>query len=148
MSIDKVDREILRNLFANSRLSFRQLADRTGVAPTTVIKRVKRMERSGVIRGYTLDVDAEKLGFPLTVLVELKLDKKKLLEAERRIGRSPSIFSVYDITGESDSVVMARFRDRASLDEFVKSLLAMDFVEGTNTRLVLNVLKENAAPPV
>ncbi len=88
-------------------------------------------------------LDTEKLGYQLTALSELVVSKGKLLEMEREIARLSSVCAVYDITGTTDAIVIAKFRNREELGNFTKSLLAMPFVERTNTHLVLTTVKED-----
>lgn len=88
-------------------------------------------------------LDFERLGFELTVVTEMTVSKGKLLETQREIAKLPYVCAVYDITGEIDSIVVAKFRNRRELSEFPKDLLSMPFVERTNTHVVLNTVKED-----
>ncbi len=102
------------------------------------------MRRAGVIKGYAPPiVDYEKLGFGLTALVGVKAQGgKKIIEIERKIAESGRAMMVYDITGEFDIFVIAKFKDRADMNRFVKWLLSLDGVEKTNTSVVMQVVKE------
>lgn len=144
MLIDKIDEKIIRELANNSRLSFRQIATNLNLSPGTVLKRIKTIEKQGIIKGYTTILDHEKLGYELTVIVELTVSKGKLLEVERKIAKIPNVCGVYDVTGLTDCIVIAKFKKRSDLSNFAKSLLAMDYVERTNTHVVLNVIKEDS----
>ncbi len=145
--IDELDRKILYELSKNSRESFRQIARRLGVSIATVINRVKRLEEDGIIKGYTVSIDAEKLGYDLTAVIEVSVSKGKLAEVENEIAKKANVISVYDITGQTDVIVIARFRNRKELNSFVKALLSMEFVEHTNTRVVLSTVKEDLSLP-
>ena len=142
--IDELDRKILRNLRVDSRKSYRTIAQEIGTTTATVIKRVKELEKKGVIRGYGADIDYEKLGYDITALVELIISKGKLIEVEREISKIPNVFGVYDVTGNYDAVILARFKSRRELDSMLKSLLKLDHVERTNTHIILNVIKEGS----
>jgi len=141
--LDETDVKILKVLLSNARLSCRQIAKRVGVATTTVLSRIKRMEQEGIIKGYSVILDHEKLGYDLTVVTEITVSKGKLLEMERKIAKLPTVCCVYDITGLTDAIVIAKFKNRAELSAFAKSLLAMPFVERTNTHVVLTTVKED-----
>ena len=141
--LDEIDVKILKELLNNARLSNRQIAARVGVSVGTVISRIKRMEDEGIIKGYTTILDHEKLGYELTVVTEVTVSKGKLLETEREIAKNPNVCAVYDVTGEVDVIVIAKFKNRRELSKFTKSLLAMPFVERTNTRVVLTTIKED-----
>ncbi len=109
----------------------------------TVISHVQRLESAGVIKEYTVMLDFERLGFELTVVTEMTVSRGKLLETQGEIAKLPYVCAVYDVTGEIDSMVVAKFRNRRELSEFPKALLSMPFVERTNTHVVLNTVKED-----
>jgi DNA-binding Lrp family transcriptional regulator len=142
VQLDEVDKAILRELISNARLSFREIARRIGVSTATVANKVRRMEEEGVIRGYTAIVDAEKLGYDIVAVIEVVISKGKVANVEEEIAKAPNVQAVYDVTGESDAMIVARFKSRAELSNFVKKLLSMEYVERTITHVVLNVKKE------
>ena len=141
--LDALDRNILRELARDSRKSFREVARSLNVATSTVISKYNRLVQKGVIRRAGLVIDYEKVGYSLSVAIELTVAKGKLLEVEEKIGKRHNVYAVYDITGDSDALILARFRNRNELNDFVKSLLAMEYVQRTNTHVVLNVVKED-----
>ena len=143
MRSDHTDVKILRSLLEDARLSSRQTARKVGVSVGTVLARIKKMERDGVIKGYSAILDHEKLGYELTVVTEITVSKGKLLEMEKQIGRIPNVCAVYDVTGSTDAIAIAKFRNRKELSDFTKGLLAMPFVERTNTHVVLATVKED-----
>ena len=143
MNIDEVDRKILNELLRDCRRSYRSISRRAGISVGTVLSRIRRLEKAGVIRGYSALLDHEKLGYQLTVLAEITVSKGKLLEMEEAIGRLPNTCAVYDVTGSTDAVVLAKFRSREELSKFTKSLLSMPFVDRSNTHVVLTTVKED-----
>jgi len=138
-----MDIKILSEYLKDGRLSFREIANRIGVAVGTVLSRTKKMEKNEVIKGYSAILDHEKLGYELTVVMEITVSKGKLLEMEREIAKLKNICAVYDITGLTDAIVIAKFRNREELSKFTKAILSMPFVERTNTHLVLTTVKED-----
>lgn len=142
-SLDDMDRKVLRELLRDSKRSFRELARSLGVSTATVISRVQRLESSGVITNYTVQMDHEKLGYELTVITEITVSKGKLLEVEEEISKIPNVCAVYDVTGLTDAMVIAKFKNRRSLSDFTKKLLSMPYVERTNTHVVLTTIKED-----
>lgn len=132
----------------DSRSSYREIAKRVGVSTGTVLARTRKMEKDGIIRGYSAIVDYEKLGFQLTAITEITVSKGKLLEMEREIAKLPATCAVYDITGLTDAMIVAKFRDREDLSKFTKSVLSMSFVERTNTHIVLTTVKEDFRIPL
>ncbi len=143
LSIDEIDRKILNELLRDSRRSYRSLARRAGISVGTVLSRIRRLEKIGVIKGYSAILDHEKLGYQLTVVAEITVSKGKLLEMEEAIGKLPNTCAVYDVTGLTDALVIAKFHNREELSKFTKSLLSMPFVDRTNTHMVLTTVKED-----
>ena len=141
--IDDTDRRILAVLLADARTSMRSIAEEVGVALGTVSNRVKRMEEMGVIHGYGVHLDADKIGWTMTVLCGLRIEKGRLMEVQRRIADDPRVFGIYDVTGEFDSMVLARVRDRAHLDDLSKTILSSEGIIRTVTHVVLNTVKQN-----
>jgi len=143
MVLDETDVKILRTLVSDARLSSRQVSKRSGVSIGTVLSRMKKMENERVIRGYTAVVDHERLGYQLTALTEITVSKGRLLEVENEIARMPNVCGVYDVTGLTDAFVLAKFKSREELSAFAKRLLALPYVERTNTHVVLATIKED-----
>jgi len=142
-ALDEIDKKILGELLLNSNRSYRELAKAIGISAATVINHVQRLESAGVIKEYTVMLDFERLGFELTVVTEMTVNRGKLLETQEKIAKLPYVCAVYDVTGEIDSIVIAKFRNRRELSQFPKDLLSMPFVERTNTHVVLNTVKED-----
>jgi DNA-binding Lrp family transcriptional regulator len=143
LEIDELDRRILSILCEDSRVSSRKIAQRCKVSVGTVLSRIKRMEQAGIIKGYTTLLDHERLGYQLTAIAEITVSKGKLLEMEQAISKHPNVCAVYDITGLTDALVIAKFRTREELSKFTKGMLAMPFIERTNTHIVLTTMKED-----
>lgn len=143
MNLDETDIKILETLKFDARLSSRQIAKRCGVSIGTVLSRIKKLENEGIVIGYSPMLDHEKLGYELTVVSEVTVSKGKLLEMENEIARLPNVCCVYDVTGLIDALVIAKFKNREELGSFTKRLLALPFVERTNTHVVLTTVKED-----
>ena len=141
--MDETDVKILKTLVSDARLSSRQMSKVSGVSIGTVLAHIRKMETAGVIRGYTAVVDHEKLGYQLTALTEITVSKGRLLEVENEIARMPNVCGVYDVTGMTDAFILAKFKTREELSAFAKRLLALPFVERTNTHIVLTTIKED-----
>jgi DNA-binding Lrp family transcriptional regulator len=143
MSLDKTDVKILKTLLSHARLSSRQIAKQCGVSIGTVLSRVKKMEKEGIIKGYSALLDQEKLGYELTIVSEITVSKGRLLEMENEIARLPNVCCVYDVTGLIDAIIVAKFKNREELGKFTKRLLALPYVERTNTHVVLTTIRED-----
>ena len=143
LAIDEIDRKILNELLRDCRRSYRSISRRAGVSVGTVLARVRKLESAGVIKGYSAILDHEKLGYQLTALAEITVSKGKLLEMEQAISKLPNTCAVYDVTGLTDAVVLAKFRSREELSRFTKNLLGMPFIDRSNTHVVLTTVKED-----
>jgi Lrp/AsnC family transcriptional regulator, regulator for asnA, asnC and gidA len=142
--LDDEDRRLLKALVADGRASHRKLAAKTGLSLATVNRRLHRLERAGVIRGYAARVDPEAVGWTLTAIVGLRIDKGHIREVQKAVAKDSRIFAVYDVTGEWDGVVLARVRDRADLDDLAKTTLSGAHIQRTNTMFVLATVAEDA----
>jgi DNA-binding Lrp family transcriptional regulator len=143
MPLDEIDVKILKALALDSRLSSRQIAKQCDISIGTVLSRIKRMEKEGIIKGYSALLDHERLGYELTVVSEITVSKGRLLEVENEIARLPNVCCVYDVTGLIDAVIIAKFKNRDELGKFTKRLLSLPYMERTNTHVVLATVKED-----
>ena len=141
--MDETDVKILKKLLSDARMSYRKVAEEIGVSPPTVLARVEKLEYDGIIRSYSTLLDQEKLGYDLTAIIEITATKGKIVELERQIAKFPNVCAVYDITGLTDMVVVAKFKNRKELSNFVKKDILLPSVERTNTHLVLITVKED-----
>lgn len=141
--IDETSVAVLRELLRDARLSFREIARRIGVSSGTVASRVRELEGSGVIKKYTVQLDHERMGYELTAITEITVSGGMTLEVGERIAAYPEAVGVYNVTGASDLMVIAKFKTRQKLSDFTKNITKMPYVERTETHLVLNTLKEN-----
>jgi DNA-binding Lrp family transcriptional regulator len=147
VSIDELDQRLLVELMRDSRQSFREISKTMGVSATTVIARVENLRAAGILRGFSVLVDQEKLGYDITAITEIFVSKGKLLEMEREIAKLPNVCAVYDVTGEIDGIVIAKFKNREELSRFTKGVLSMPFVERANTQVVLTTVREDFRLP-
>jgi DNA-binding Lrp family transcriptional regulator len=143
MELNETDIKILQGLLEDARFSSRQIAKKVGVSVGTVLSRIKKMEHEGIIKGYSAVLDHEKLGYELTVVTEITVSKGRLVEMEEEIAKIPNVCSVYDVTGLTDAIIIAKFKSREELGHFTKRLLALPYIERTNTHVVLTTVKEN-----
>lgn len=143
ITIDKLDKKIIKLLQKNARQSFRDIARKLRISIATVTKRVKILEKGGVIRGYSALVSQDKIGYDIKIIIDMRISKGKLFEVEKKIASHPNVQAIYDITGPFDATIIANFKSRAEMDVFIKEIQTYDFVERTETKLVLNIVKED-----
>lgn len=142
MGLSDADKKITNVLIENSRLSLRQVAKKSKVSVATAMHHMKRLEKEGIIKKYSAELDYEKAGYDVEVIIEVRISKGRLFEVEKKIASNPNVFAVYDITGSFDAVILARFPTRRLMDNFLKKLQTYEFVERTETKLILNTIKE------
>jgi DNA-binding Lrp family transcriptional regulator len=140
--LDDIDRRILQALNEDARQSYREISQQLDVALSTVSSHVKKLEQAGVIEGYIPVVDAKALGYELQAIVGVRVAHGQILEVQEHIAEDPRTFGVYDVTGEWDSMILGRFRDREDLNAFIKRIVELEDVERTFTNVVLNTVKE------
>jgi DNA-binding Lrp family transcriptional regulator len=143
MELNETDVKILKCLLDDARFSSRQIAKKVGVSVGTVLSRIKKMEDEGLIKGYSVILNHEKLGYELTVVTEITVSKGRLVEMENEVAKISNVCGVYDVTGLNDAIIIAKFKSREELGKFTKSLLSLPFIERTNTHVVLTTVKEN-----
>ena len=104
MELDRYDRQILKVLQQEGRLSNQDLADRIGLSPSPCLRRVKTLEESGLITGYRAQLDAKKLGLSLMALISISMDQhtpERFKHFEAEISKIPEVMECLLITGQS-----------------------------------------------
>lgn len=143
MSIDEIDLKILKNLLVDARQSARKLSLKLGLSTVTVLSRIDKLQKLKIIKGFSAILDDQKLGYDLTAIIEISAKKGQMILVEKEVSAIDNVCAVYDITGQTDVMVVAKFKNREELSEFVKQLSAKPNVENTNTHIVLNTIKED-----
>ena len=144
LSKDQLDLEILKILSEDGRESYRKIAQELNKSPVTIKSHVEELEK-GIIKSYGAQLDYEKLGYDIIAIIEITVSKGKMLEVEGMIAENPNVFGVYDITGTYDALIFVRFKTRKELSEMIKKIHRSEYVESTNTHLVLNVIKKGSS---
>ena len=137
-----MDLKILRILQDEGRISNLDLSKKIGMSPPPTLRRVRDLEKNGFIDGFRANIDSSKLGYDLTAIIEI-IAKKDILDIEEKLSKIDNVCGVYDITGNTDTVIVAKFKERNELSAFVKSLSSMPNIENTITHVVLNTAKED-----
>ncbi|MFH2020878.1 MAG: Lrp/AsnC family transcriptional regulator [archaeon] len=141
--IENLDDKIINLLVENSRLSYREIARKLKTSVATILSHVKKLEKDGLIQRYTTQLDYYKLGYDIKVLIMMRISKGRLLDVEKKISKHSFVYAVYDLTGDYDAALLARFKNRQSMDKFLKEIQTYDFVERTHTSFILNTIKES-----
>ncbi len=144
--LDKIDTKILNTLIENGSIGYKKIAKTLGITIGTVHNRIKKLEKEKIIKKYCTLLDCEKLGYGISVLINVTITGGHLEEIEKKYSKHKNVCAVYDVTGGFDMVMVAKFKETRELNGFVKKLMAEKHVERTNTSLVLNIIKEENVP--
>lgn len=143
--IDELDLAILRALSENGRLSIRELANKVHRSPTPVFERLRRLEAGGVIRGYTVTVDMEKLGRGFTVICNVKLNRINNnihQEFARLIMEMPEVRECYNVSGAYDYLLKVQVPDMAAYRHFVTVRLGeLPMLDSVHSVFVMDTVK-------
>lgn len=142
VSMDDLDKKILDLLTTDGRKSYRKISRELGVSVGTVHNRVDKLTKSGIINKFVPIVDHEKLGYNLTAIIGLELQGGTINYLVDKKPFKSNLLAVYDVTGQFDAILIAKFRDTFELNDFIKSLLKEEPVVKTYTQTVLNIIKE------
>src|SRR4030067_1684558 len=99
MELNETDVKILKGLLEDARFSSREIAKNVGVSVGTVLSRIKKMEDDGIIKGYSVLLDHERLGYELTVVTEITVAKGRLVGSRAGIAKITNLCGVYDENG-------------------------------------------------
>lgn len=154
--LDKIDRQLLRMLQADGRATYDQLAEQVSLSPSTVLRRVKRLEESGVIARYVALVKPETVGLGLTAYINVRLEKNT--ESHKRnpmdlfrasVQSWPEVVECAALTGEMDYLLRLLVRDMAHYSTFIMdTLLKHPSVQDCKTSFVLDRVKSTTAVPL
>lgn len=147
--LDPTDRIILAILQANARTANADIARQVGLAPSAVLERIRKLERTGVIRGYDLRIDPHALGAGLVAYVFVHSEERiGGLETGRQIARLPEVQEVHQIAGEDCYLVKVRVADTEGLGTLLREGFgALKNIRSTRTTIVLSTIKEHAPIP-
>lgn len=150
--MDDMDRKILAVIQSDSSLSVAEMADKVGLSHTPFWRRLKRLEKDGVIRERVSILDPEKLGLNITVFANVKLrqhDEDTLEAFEREVAEFPEVVECFSMSGETDYVVRALVR---SIDEYERllkrKLLHLPGVVAINSHFALKCIKLTTQLPL
>lgn len=145
---DKKDQQILMILQKNAKANTKEIAYKVGLSATPVYERIKRLEKSGIIKRYTAVLDKEKIGLELSVFCQVSLQKhtKSLIERfENAIKKMPEVFEAYHIAGNFDYLLKVVVHDSNQYHHFViETLSKLDMVSNVQSNFVMYKTKEKS----
>lgn len=136
--IDSYTLEILNVLYKNSRITYKKLGKKLGLSPVACYNRVAKLRSDGIIAGYTVKVNATKLGYPIKALIEVKAKKGLSSAVAKNVFSLKHVVRVYEITGERDAIIEAYFQDIKEMNEFLKKIRSVSSeILDTVTHIIL-----------
>jgi len=153
MQLDRYDRQILGLLQREGRISNQELADRVSLSPSACLRRVRALEESGLITGYRALLDARRLGFSLTALVHISMDRhtpERFAHFESEISQIAEVLECLLITGQSaDYQLKVVVADMDAYQELLlQRITRIAGVSGVHTSFVLRRVVDETALPV
>jgi DNA-binding Lrp family transcriptional regulator len=142
IKIDETDRKILNLLSKDGRISYRRISRELDISVGTVHNRVDKFTKSGIIKRFVPQINHSKLGYKLTTIIGVRVKGGVLRNWENKTAYHKNVLGIYDVTGEFDAILLAKFKDTTELDSFIKELLKEPGVQRTYTQTVLNIVKE------
>jgi Lrp/AsnC family transcriptional regulator, leucine-responsive regulatory protein len=135
--MDAKDRNIIRLLDEDARLTYADIGERVGLAGSSVHDRVRKLERAGVIRGYRADLDLAKGGYPITAFVSLALRASSPADIPAKVAEFDLVESCYSVAGDNSYVLVVRAPQTKDLEELLDALRAkLDVI--TRSTIVLS----------
>ena len=152
MTLDRTDRRILEQLQADGRLSNQELAERVLLSPSPCLRRVRALERSGVIQRYAAMLDPLRVGLELLAYVSVKLEKRGKMPVDqftRAVQSWPEVITCFSMTGDMDYLMRVQVEDLAHYSRFIMDkLLKQPGVIDIRSNFVLERVKETSALPL
>lgn len=153
MELDRYDKQILEALQRNGRISNQELADSISLSPSPCLRRVSKLEESGIIDGYVALLNARKLGLTLMAFIQISMDKHtpdRFDLFEKTVGDYPEVLECHLITGQSaDYLLKVIVKDMDAYQQFLlQKLTRIEGVSGVHSSFVLKSPVDKTALPV
>lgn len=148
-ALDKIDKKILQELQRNGRISHQELAETVGLSPTPCARRIKNLEKRGVIKGYTAIVDEEQMGYGFSVFVSVQLDHQtddRLLKFESEVLQFPEVLDCWLMTGNRDYLLRLAIENLSEFERFLTGRLTkVEGVASIESSIPIRRVKEQRA---
>lgn len=152
LQIDEIDRKILRALQVEGKTPIAELADMVGLSPSPCARRVRLLEKAGIIKGYTAIVDQKRVGLPISAFASIKLERQReedLDRFEEALSRWPEVLDCYLMTGQRDYLMRIVVADLEAYERFIKDKLTrLENISSIETSFALGQVKRSEALPI
>lgn len=143
MAIDEIDDTILEMLKKNANTSYREIASNLGISDVAVHKRIKKMEKGGIIKNFTVLISQEAIGKQACAIITLKCDAGKARDIAEEIAKIKDVKEVYIAIGSYDIVAKIRTKDTTALKEIIeKNIRMIKGIHEIRTSIIFESAKE------
>jgi Lrp/AsnC family leucine-responsive transcriptional regulator len=150
--LDAIDRKILRALQEDGKISMGELAEKVGLSPSPCARRVRLMEKAGIIKGYAAIIDQKRVGLPISAFASIKLERQReedLDRFEETVSRWPEVLDCYLMTGQRDYLMRVVAADLEAYERFIKDKLTrLDNIASIETSFALGQVKRSETLPI
>ena len=149
--IDQIDRRILGLLQRDASLTADEVSEQVALSRNACWRRIRAMEEAGVIRGRVVLADADKVGCPLEVMVQVRTNAHEPAWLDRfaaAVRAMPEVVGAYRMTGDLDYLLRVRVADMAAYDAFYKKLISRVPLSDISASFVMEEIKETTALPL
>lgn len=152
MKLDQIDHAILRYLQEDARITNADLAEKVGLSPTPCLRRLRRLETDGIIKGYHAELNREMLGVNVTVIILVKLEREDdttLREFEAAIKKRPEVMECYLVTGKFDYFIRVVIPSLSAYETFLsETILRMPKVATVESSFTLREVERKVVMPL
>jgi len=150
--IDAIDRRIIRELQVDAKLTVGDIAGKVGLSPSPCARRIRLLEKAGIIKGYTVVIDQKQIGLPISAFASIKLERQREEDLDRfaeAVAGWPEVVDCYLMTGQRDYLMRIVVSDLEAYEQFLKSKLTrLDGVASIETSFALTQVKRSEVLPM
>jgi Lrp/AsnC family leucine-responsive transcriptional regulator len=150
--LDAIDRKIIRTLQANGKISVGELAERIGLSASPCARRIRLLEKAGIIKGYAAIVDQKRVGLPISAFASIKLERQReedLDRFEETVSRWTEVLDCYLMTGQRDYLMRIVASDLEAYERFIKDKLTrLENIASIETSFALGQVKRSEILPL
>lgn len=143
--LDDIDKAILRRLQEDARISFKEIAKEVGTSEATIFVRVKKLQKSGIIKAFRAIVNPQSVGKQVTAFALVKAEPRSYPKMLAQLASFEDICEIYDVTGAYYSIVKMRTGTSEQLAQILDKIGEIEGVAGTETVIVLRTIKEDTS---
>ena len=145
IDLDDTDKTILNRLQEDARISFKEIAKEVGTSEATIFVRVKKLQKSGVIKGFRAIVNPQSVGRQVAAFALVKAEPKSYPKMLAQLASIDEICEIHDVTGAYYSILKMRTSTSEQLPQILDRIGQIEGVAGTETVIVLRTIKEETS---